>query len=161
VLFAGQATPGIATVEGLGTPRRWEERESVGLSGALVYFHGLKLAHFSVRVQLFSEQDWQDWYAFKPLVDKPPIGKRQRPLDIVHPLTEGANIKAVVVEDVLHPEQVDDGVWELSIKLIEYRKPHLVLAKAEGAKATPADPEDAEIEANSRELQALADEVIP
>lgn len=158
--FAGHRTPGIAEVRGAGSPRRWDERESYGLSGALVVYHGLKLSHFSVLIRLYTQQDWLDWYAFKPIVDKKPVGKRQGPLDITHPITAALNIRSVVVEDVMQPEQVEDGVWEIEIKLIEYRIPHIALAKAEGSQATPADPEDKILEDNAAYMRALANEVI-
>lgn len=154
--FAGQTTPGIAEVVGASTPRRWDERESYGLSGALVVYHGLKLARFSVLIRLYTQQHWDDWYGFKPLVDKVPIGRRQGPLDITHPLLQQLGIRSVVVEEVVQPTQVEDGVWEIEVKLIEYRRPVLSLAKADGAKATPADPEDAEIAENKAQLDALA-----
>lgn len=159
--FAGRSTPGIAEIVGAGSPRRWDERESYGLSGALVVYRGLKLAHFSVLLRLFTDQDWLDWYAFKPIVDKVKIGKRQKALDITHPILDGLNIRAVVVEDVLQPEQIDHGVWQIEMKLIEYRVPHIALAKAEGAEATPADPEDAELQEDLAQYQALANEVTP
>lgn len=141
--FAGRSTPGLARIEGAGSPRRWDERESYGWSGAFVVYHGQNLSHFSVFITLFSPEDWNDWYAFKPLVDRVPLGKRQPPLDISHPLTAGLGIHAVVVEDVTQPTQVDDGVWEIELKLIEYRSPRLALAAANGSEAEPPDPEDA------------------
>lgn len=159
--FAGQATPGLAEVVGLSTPRRFDERESVGLSGAIVFYMGHRLAHFSVVLRLYTKTDWDDWAAFRRLIDRVPLGRRQKPLDITHPLTVAAGIKSVVVEDVVQPVQTDDGVWEIEIKLIEYRKPFVAMAKAEGAKATPADPEDAELEANRQQIAALSSEPIP
>lgn len=159
--FAGRATPGIAEIVGAGTPRRWDERESYGLSGAVVVYHGLKLSHFSVMVRLYNEQDWEDWFAFKPIVDKVPVGRRQKAIAITHPQLAMLGIKAVVVEDVLQPEQIDDGVWQIEIKLIEYRAPYTALAKPEGAEATPGDPEDPEISELDNQASALATEPTP
>lgn len=153
--FSGQITPGLADIVGAGSPRRWDERESYGLSGATVVYHGLKLAHFSVKLRLYTTQHWDDWYAFKPFIDRVPAGRRQGPLDITHPLLAQVGIRSVVVEDVLAAEQTDDGEWTIEIKLIEYRKPVLSLAKPDGAKATPADPEDAELEQNRQQINAL------
>lgn len=161
VTLGGRRTPGLAEVVGAGSPRRWDERESYGVAGALVVYYGLKLSHFSVLVRLITDQDWLDWYAFKPLVDKKPLGRRQGPLDIAHPITAGCGIHSVVVEDVLQPDQIEDGIWQVEIKLIEYRAPVSALAKAEGAEATPADPEDAIIEEDRREVARRATEPTP
>jgi hypothetical protein len=157
--FAGRSTPGIATVVGASSPRRWDERESYGWSGAFVVYHGQNLSHFSVKLKLYTPDDWNDWYVFKPLVARVPLGKRQRPLDIGHPLTQQLGIFAVVVEDVTQAEQVEDGVWEIEIKLIEYRSPRLALAAAKGSEAEAADPEDAIQEERNAQKQGLLDEL--
>jgi hypothetical protein len=159
VTFAGHRTPGVADVSGAGSPRKWDERESYGFSGAYVVYHGQNLSHFSVRVRLITEQDWLDWYGFKPIVDRVPLGKIQRPVDIVHPLLGMLGIHAAVVEDVSQALQVEDGIWEIEIKCIEYRSPVLALAAAKGAQATPDDPEDARLGEQSQSINALADEL--
>lgn len=159
VMFAGQRTPGIAEVIGANAPRRWDERESYGWSGAFIVYHGQKLSHFTVRLRLYTEQDWEDWAAFKPLVDKVPLGKRQGPLDLVHPQLAQVGIKSAAVEDVYIEELYDPGVWQIDIKMIEYRSPRLALAQARGSKATPADPEDAELLENEATRAALAQQL--
>jgi hypothetical protein len=157
--FAGQKTPGLAEIRGAGTPRRWDEAESVGFSGAFLTYHGQKLSHFSVVLRLMTTADFAAWDAFYPLVKKVPLGKRQKPLDITHPITANLGISSVVVEDVLQPEQVEDGIWQVEIQLIEYRSPRLALAAAQGSQADPADPEDAIIEENRRQIDALGQEL--
>ena len=158
VTFAGMPTPGVATISGAGTPRRWDERESYGWSGAYIVYHGLNLSHFSVRVRLYTEQHWRDWHAFQPLVQRQPLGKRQFPIDVAHPILVMLGIHSVVVEDVLQPDQVEDGVWEIEIKLIEYRSPRLALAAAEATKAEAADPEDAIIHNIRQQVEAVGKE---
>lgn len=159
VTFAGHRTPGIAEITGAGSPRRWDERESYGYSGAFVVYHGQNLSHFAVNVRLITEDDWTAWYTFKPIVDRVPLGKLQRPFDIVHPLLGMLGIHAAVVEDVSQASQVEDGIWQIEIKCIEYRSPRLALAAAKGAQATPDDPEDARIDELQKQNAALADEL--
>lgn len=153
--FAGQQTPGLADVVGAGTPRSWDERDSYAVAGAFLVYHGKKLSHFSVRVRLYTTQDWDDWWAFLPFINKlPRRGRPAQAIDITHPLLAALNIRAVVVEDILQPEQTADGEWTIEIKLIEFRAPVISVAKADAAKATPADPEDAEVAALNDEATA-------
>lgn len=159
VSFAGQRTPGYAEVRGAGTPRKLDERESVGLSGAYVVYMGLRLSRFSVLIRLLTPEDWEAWDAFKPLVQKVPLGKRQRPLDISHPLLADCGIHSAIVEDVLQADQVEDSIWQIEIKLLEYRSPRVAMAAAQGSQAEPADPEDAEIEENRQQIEALGQEL--
>lgn len=143
--LGGQRSPGLAEVVGASSPRKWDERRGYGLSGAIVVFRGIGLARFSVKLRFYTPEDWAGWYAWKPVVDRPPLGTRPRALDIWHPLLEAQQITKVVVEDVGQPEQTDDGEWTVEIKFIEYRRPKIALAKPEGSQATPADPMEAEI----------------
>jgi hypothetical protein len=140
VKLGGLRTPGLCEITGAGSPRRWDERESYGYSGATVVFHGLKLAHFALRLRFFTSQDWEDWYAFKPSIDKPPLGAKQGPLDIEHPLLAQVGITSAVVEDVMSPTQTADGEWTVELRMIEYRTLKFALAKPDASAATPVDP---------------------
>lgn len=145
ILLSGKRSPGLAEIVGAGTPRNWDKRKGYGLMGATTVFHGMDLAEFSVKLRLYTRQDFADWAAWKPLVDKPPVGTLPRSLDITHPLLEQLDIKSVVVQDVSQPEQTDDGEWTIEIKLLQWRQPVVRLAKPEGSTAAPVDPVEQEI----------------
>lgn len=148
ITIAKQRTPGICDIEGLGAPFDWEERGGYALSGATVVFRGKKLAHFSIKFRLYTDADWQDWYAFKPLVTRLPIGKDALGLDIKCKLTEMLGIKSIVVEQVMAPMQTGDGEWTIELKVIEYRAPVFTLSKPDGSKENEKeDPGDKRIEA--------------
>lgn len=156
ILLAGQASPGLAEIVGAGSPRKWEERAGYGLSGARNIFRGVGCAKFSVKLRLYSAQDWANWYAWKPLVDKPPLGSRAKALDIWHPYLEALDIKSVGVEDVSQPEQTDNGEFTITIKFVEFRQLKAALSKPEASKATPADPIDTLTKQLSSQVQELA-----
>lgn len=153
--LGGRITPGLCDIEGANSPRNWDERDGYGLSGATVIFKGVKLSHFSIKFRLYTVEDWNDWHAFAPTVAKPPLGKRPRALDIAHPITDEVQIRSVVVDDVLAPAQTGDGEWTVEVKLIEFRKPRLALAKPQGSTATPVDPIEQQIQANSDRIAQL------
>lgn len=157
-LLANQKSPGIAELVGASSPRKWDERGGYGLSGSTVVFRGVGLSRFSFKIRLYTEQDWSDWFAWKPLVDRPPLGERPKALGISYPLLEQLGVTAVVVEEVSQAEQTNPGEWTITIKFIEFRKPKVALAKPEGAKATPADPVDVVIEQLSNQVKELANQ---
>jgi hypothetical protein len=143
IKLAGDRSPGIADVAGAGSPRKWDEAQGYGLSGSTLRFTGLGLAKFDVKLRLYTRAHWAAWHAWKRHVQKPPLGKRPRALDIWHPCLEDLEIKSVVVEDVLQPELTDDrGEWTIAIKFIQFRLPKLTLAKPEASKAQPLDAAD-------------------
>jgi hypothetical protein len=160
ITLAGNKSPGLAEVRGASSPRKWDEQDGVGISGAVLLFKGRGLAHFSVILKLCSAQDWSDWFAWKPVVDKLPSqrggeGKDSGALSIWHPLLEQLDIKAVAVAEVMQPEQVGDGEWAIEIKFVEFRRPKYTLAKPDGADAAPVlDPIEEEwIKPLTAELQ--------
>jgi hypothetical protein len=155
-VVAGRETPGLVEIIGASAPRRWDERKGYGLSGATVVYRGQGLAKFTVRLRLYTTQDWDDWHAWKSLVAAPPPGKRAKALDIVHPLLADLEITAIVVNEVMQPEQSEDGVWQIDIKVTQFRSPKFSLAKPEAAQATPVDPVDQKIEQLSKQFQELA-----
>ena len=139
-------SPGLCEIDGANSPREWEERKGYGWSGAIVLFKGIGLAHFTVRFKLYTSQDWIDWSLFKPLLDKPPIGKRPRAMDVWHPLLVDQGIYAVVVEDLGQATQTADGEWTIEVKFCEHRMPKHSLSQPDGAAATPVDPYDQRIQ---------------
>lgn len=172
ILLASQRSPGFADVKGLGTPRKWEERRSYGFGGAISVYRGRSLSKFSVALRLYTAEDWEDWHAWRPLVERPPVpepdptspirsfGRTPRALDIWHPILEDFGIVAVGIEDVLQPLQTADGEWTIEIKFIEYRRPRFALSKPKGSQDRPStDPVDIFIEQLSAQNDALAAEL--
>jgi len=72
VLLAGQRSPGIATISGAGSLRKWDVRKGYGLTGARPVFRGLDVARFRVAILLLTEADWTAWHEFKQLLAVPP-----------------------------------------------------------------------------------------
>jgi hypothetical protein len=124
IMLAGKRSPGIAEVLNAASIREWDEPEVYGVTGSRLTFKRRKAAHFSVKLTLFTVQDWADWAAWKPIVDQLPkrgagSGDTKNPdsgaLEIAHPILADLGIKTVGVEEVGQPDQVDHGVWAVTI----------------------------------------------
>jgi hypothetical protein len=156
VLLAGRRSPGIAELERAGSPRTWDERKGFGLSGATTIFRGVRLAHFILKLRLYTSEQFAEWATFSEIVKKPPLGERPKQLEIWHPILEDLGITACGVEDVKQPVQTRDGEWTIEIPLIEYRKLTPALSRPDGAQARPVDPVDQHIEQLAAQVQALS-----
>ena len=165
ILLGGVKSPGLCDVSGASSPRKWEQRPGYGLSGATTVYLGNALSEFSIKFRLYGEPhtaigpdpDWQQWNVFRDAVlMKPPAGNRPQALVIWHPQLEALKIKSVGVVDVGQAYQDDKGEWTIEVKFIEFRRPRITLAKPESAKATPTDPYDRIIEANTIAIQLEA-----
>lgn len=176
IFISDQLVPGVVEIKGLNAPRDWEERRSFGMMGARLRYKGQKLSHFSILVSLYTEEHWDDWLEFGPLIRRPPPPDRSQlaaitsipslyrvmrtqapPLSIRHPLLEEYRIRQVVVEDVTAPVEDDKGVWSFEIKLIQYQRPVRVLSSSGGRdREAGTSQEDREIAALTSELNQLA-----
>jgi hypothetical protein len=77
-LLAGVRTPGICEVVGADSPRKIDVRRSYAMGGATAVYRGIDLSRPTLMLRLYTEQDWQDWAAFAPLVlrELPPDAAR-------------------------------------------------------------------------------------
>lgn len=159
-------SPGKATISKLATPRKWDEREGYGASGATIVYNGNKLATFEVLIEMWDEiQATLDWPAFALVLAKAAPNIIPIALGIGHPLLNSPpyNVTSVIVEDVGGLEQDDYGLWSCVIKFKEFRKPIPALGAplaAIPASAAPVptaqDALDVAISAQDAENQALA-----
>lgn len=163
ILLAGQRSPGIAEVRGADSERDIQERKGYGLSGARSVYKGIKLIKPTVVVRLSTEKDWEEWHAWKPLLDRPPTGQRARALDIWHPILEDQGVTSVLIAKVGQPERTkDDGEWSITINMTEWRPPQPALSSPDGSDNTQLTPEDLALtseEAAGRELRRQRDEL--
>lgn len=178
VYIDGQLVPGIVEIKGLNAARDWEERQSFGMMGSRLRLKGIKLSHFSLNVELYTEEHWNDWIVFSPAIRRPPpptgsqlsaitslpalnrvIRTQAPPMNIEHPLLEEYRITRVVVEDVVAPVQDPTGFWTIEIKLIQYQPPQRVLSTSGGRdRESGTSRQDREIAELTQQLDTLANQ---
>jgi len=154
-LLGGYPTPGLCEVAGASSPRKWDEQAGYAMTGAILIYRGIALSHFTMRFKLYTTEHWLQWSDIRPILLRPPIGTRAKALDVDHPVLNEVGITHLVVEDVSAPEQVEDGVWSIEAKCIEYRRYKQALAKPDGADATQVDPREVEIKRLNDENQVM------
>lgn len=160
-MLADQRSPGVARIEKANSPRNWDQRNGYGWSGSFPVFTGLKLSEFDAIIELWSTDDWAAWEDFRPLVAKPPYGKRPKALKIWHPWLAELGIKSAVIFDVLQPQRIGEtGGWSRTIQLLEWRQPKIALAKPASAdKPKALDPWEQQEVINGTTIQQLSDEL--
>jgi len=176
VYINDRLVPGIVEIKGLNAAREWEERQSFGMMGSRLRLKGIKLSHFSLNIELYTEQHWEDWISFSPMIRRPPpptgsqlsaitslpslnrvIRTQAPPMNISHPLLEEYRITRVVVEDVVAPVQDPTGFWTIEIKLIQYQPPQRVLSTSGGRdREAGTSRQDREIAQLTQQLDTLA-----
>lgn len=154
----GIVTPGVCEVIGAHSPRKWDKQSGPGYSGAWLIYHGTDLSDFSIVCRLYTDDDWLEWDALRPMLTRPPIGSRPKAMSVVHPVLDQVGVISMVVEDVMAPQQTGPGEWTIEIRCIEWRGPKAALSKPDAAAATPLDPVEQEIKLKRQHMDDLANE---
>lgn len=159
-LLVGKKSPGISEVVGANSPRKWDEQQSFGWSGATLRFAGLGLSKFEIKTRLYTRAEWDDWNQnFEPLLARPLVGKKPKAMMIWHPFLTSKQIFAVVVVDIVGPVQIEPGVWEHTVQYVQYRERRFQLAKPDAVKDTPKDPIDQVIDRKRETVEQLMAEL--
>lgn len=159
---AGQAMPGLVDFPKPGdSPRTWDVRKGVGLSGATIVFTGLDVAKWTTRLTMWLPAHFALWKQVKGLVAPPPQGQRPSIIDVYHPCLEEVGLRAAGVENrTMFMPISEDGDWFIDIMWVGYRKPLPQIGTGSGAKATQYqqtanDAGSAQIAALMKQLAAL------
>lgn len=153
ITLAGQRSPGVADLTDTLSDSDIQERKGYGLGGAYAVYKGLKIAYPKVTIKLVTSQHWDDWHAWRPLIARPPTGRRPRALDIWHPILEDLGITSVLVKSYTQPTQTGDGEWSVVITFVEYRRPTRALVTPDGSDTEPMTPGELAITAREAEIR--------
>lgn len=148
-----QTTPGLARIYDANQKLAWDQQQGYGASGAVVIYRGTKLVEFSLELRFWLPEHWDAWDTFRPLVQRPPFGKRPTPLTISHPWLAQQEISQVVVTQLDQPVIDEYMLGTVKIGFLEYRVPRIALAKPQGDPAQPLDPYDQEIARNRATIE--------
>lgn len=159
VILNGIRTPGTATVKKADAPRHWDKRGGYGMAGSFPVGGWRELTEFDVEIRLTTNADWDYWWSkIDPIIARDPPGKRPKAINVWHPWLASKKVQSAVMQNELQPTLEDvSGIWLITLQMLEWRRPKIVLAKPDAAApTTPQDPIDAQILANTKQIQALA-----
>jgi len=157
----GTDMPGLCVeVAGASNPRIWDKKKGQGSSGATLVFSGTDLSEFTVKFQLITVEDWNNYHAQKARF-KAPSGKNPPSLSCYHPTLDllPEPITAVVIKDPSSPTQNGDQ-WFYSIKFSQDRRAKPAGGKSTGTTdytgGTKKDAQDAAIDNLTAQLNGMA-----
>jgi len=139
--LAGEPSPGLCvSVEDPSNPRKWDQKDGTGSSGASLVYQGDSLSDFTVTLHLWTQDHFSKWDTWKRLLVSP-ARAGEGALDAYHPRLAmlPVPIVSVVVVDPVSPKRLSPGtpgLHEVKIKLKQYRKPVPAQSKPNGSKDT-------------------------
>ena len=145
IVVAGVPSPGLCAISGAERKWKWEKKEAKGKSGASVTGGNKELAEPSFTLDLWRRgavDHIADWETFRPVLGTPDPNNPVA-LDVYHPALEAGEIRSVVVQEIGPLVHKGKGLWQVTVKLLEYRKPEVQSGTPGGSKATTHPAETA------------------
>jgi hypothetical protein len=117
--------PGLGSVKvTAGVAHKIDVRASAGSDGWTFKEKGQKPAEFTVNLRIWEEAHWTTWEAFsQSLTARLRDGSQRMAIKIGHPVLIPLNIRRAYLEEVGGVEQVQVGLWTVSLRMHEFRPP--------------------------------------
>ena len=121
--IGGVVSPGLAKFEGFERQFGWEVKKGKGAKGSTVTLNEYPPIEGTVTIQLWETFHFDEWEAFRPLLKYDPTKKKEQALDWYQQSTEDVELKSVVCKGYTPRKHVGNGLYEITIKFIEYNPP--------------------------------------
>jgi len=165
--LGGVQLPGKVVVQGLASPRKWDDQAGPGTSGATSKYAGPGIAEFTIQVQMWEPAQFDAFERdVRPIIAEPLPNVRPSALDFEHPDAAKLGIKRCVVTNVSQTQVFDEGgLFGFTISMKQFRPPKPVqVLKAKGddpnnpnkSNSGADDPKSAFIRDLTKQFQAEA-----
>lgn len=129
-IIAGRKWPGVARVQGCDRAHEWQVNKAQGSEGATTTLLGAGLAEPKITFKIWKGYDglkWVDYFAewdsYRTVFDRTVAGKKAEAIVVEHPQFSHNKIRAVVMKRMGDLVPQPDGSAEVTVELLEYRKP--------------------------------------
>jgi hypothetical protein len=121
VVLGPHTLPGLAEITNLTKAEKVDVKSPSGSTGASITCSGAEPATLDIVLRVWTREQWGKLQIILPeLQPKKPKGT---PYDIAHPKTALRNIKAVYIQEISGPNNVESGIQEITFKCVEYLQP--------------------------------------
>jgi len=120
--IGGVAFRGTFEFSGELLKRRLDTRHAAGRDGARIRDKGYSIAELTLTLRMFKAEHWEDLTALVALLFPRGMDPTRRNAHAcAHPSLALAGISEIYATSMDAPRQSEPGLWEVSIKLVEYR----------------------------------------
>lgn len=152
--LAGVESPGVVTLSGHDSIVEWDVKSASGQKGASLTKKTEKPREFTASFYLADQDDFDDWPAFRDVINSSVAGKVPKALDIYHPDLESNGFKSVVKASIAGVKHDGKGGQTYVVKFQEYAPPIASGGSPTGSASKPKTTADPNAAANAQ-LAAL------
>ena len=161
-IYVGQTKSPLCKVTGFKRQYEWDKKTGKGTKGSTTTFVGQPAVNGTVTFYLWRVQDFVAWAAFRKLLKYDPTKKNVEAIDIWYPSLADIDVKSVTTEEIGAIEHEGQGMYSVTIALLEYLPPPKKSATStpSGSKTTqkgttPGTPTDPVADAQQKEIAEL------
>ena len=139
IVLAGVTSPGVCEVKEWKRHHEWDIKKGRGAFGATLTYTQRPPIKGTIEFKLWTPAHFAAWDDFYPLFHYDPTKSGNqvvKGISIYHPALAALDIKSVVTEFISNPVHKGEGLYEISVELIEFFKPPpgSAISTAEGSK---------------------------
>lgn len=116
-------SPGVCVVGAFKRAHEWDVKRGKGSKGGTMTYVGQPPAKGSIKFMLWTQQHFLDWETFRPLFKYDATKKAVNAVPIYHPSLADIDLSNVVCESIGNIVHAGQGLYELTVELIEYLPP--------------------------------------
>lgn len=154
-LINGFESPGVCDIDSASISYKWDEKEGPGTRGSTTTYRGLKLAHFTIKLRFWDNEQIDEWDDFQKKILE--LDAKKVPLKagtIDHPKLTRLGITSVVSENIGALTHEGAGLYSVTVGFIQFNPPKI--AKVGTPKKVPVPAEhDPELDAANAEANRL------
>lgn len=157
VVIGGVVLPGIATPQGVKSPRELDVQKAKGKTKATVKDNGNPPRKPRIVWQFDATDDVQ-WTAAMKVIDEVIEPRKETkalsPVEVIHPLFTRHQIRTCLIQDYDGPN-IEHGLATVTIELLEYEKPKAAAGIGGAGKGTGGAPDESSLALLQHELNAV------
>ena len=123
ITLGGQLSPGVCEVSEFKRAHEWDQKKGKGTLGATATYVGRPLAKGSIKFKLWTSLHFQQWDLFRQLFQYDPTKQNVTGVGIYHPSLADIGITSVVCESIGNIVHEGDGLYSVTVELLEYAPP--------------------------------------
>lgn len=160
VTLAQMELPGVASIEGAGLGWSWDTMKAMGVSYAIQRFTGINPGEFSIKCKMWEAEHFDQWEKVRRKLIVTTKNTLPIAYDIFHPFLQELGITVVVIAYIGIPSQVEDGIWEIEIKVKQQHRVKPEVGSAQGGTQTTdaPDAQDVQLQGLGSQTEGLAAE---
>lgn len=162
VTIGGVDSPGLCKLSGFKRDFGWQIKKGKGSKGSTVTLNEYPPVEGTLTFRLWTRSHFEEWALFRDNFKYDPTKKPISAIDIYHPALADIGVSSVVCKSISALEHQGEGLYQLTVELIEYNPPPKASAVGQpsGAASTstnkgPGTPPDPIAEAQKKEIADL------